>query len=155
MRVCVCVSAPVLGYVRGHSREPTENKRERARRRLCLGAGEREARSVRTRVTYVPVYPCMQCLGKYKMQKGFWCNVHLTVPRLCLQAKQRCPEVLNNGCPHARNSPRFHLSLFCVISQNISDDSLLSPGIWTFLFIFSFCGPCCLFLTKIPPFCQN
>lgn len=30
-------------------------------------------------VTYVCVYPCMCCLRKYKTQKGFRCNVHLSV----------------------------------------------------------------------------
>lgn len=30
-------------------------------------------------VTYAFVYPCMHFLRKYEVQKGFCCNVHLSV----------------------------------------------------------------------------
>lgn len=60
----------------------------------CFGAREGELKSARTCVTYVFVYPCMLCLRQYKRQRGFCCNVHLSVSAdlflLCFQLKQRC-----------------------------------------------------------------
>lgn len=44
-----------------------------------MSTNEGEIKSARACVTYVFVYPCMRRLRKYKMQKGFWCNVHLSV----------------------------------------------------------------------------
>lgn len=45
----------------------------------CLWAPMRENRSAMTRATYVFEHPCMRVLRKYKVQKGFCCNVHLSV----------------------------------------------------------------------------
>lgn len=40
---------------------------------------EEEIKTVRACVTYVFVHPCMLCFRQCEMQKGFRCNVHLSV----------------------------------------------------------------------------
>lgn len=73
VEVCVCL------YMYMVVAEGWENKWEWACRWVCMSTNEGEIKSARACVTYVFVYPCMRRLRKYKMQKGFWCNVHLSV----------------------------------------------------------------------------
>lgn len=79
-----------------------------------MGTSEGGIQSVRACVTYVFVYPCMPCLRKYKMQRGFWCNVHLSVaalPFLAPQLKQQCPLDLLIIDEHMHQTPDLHLHI--------------------------------------------
>ncbi len=108
--VCVCVMCVcVFMYVHGRSGE-WENKWEWACRRV----------SASSCVTYVLAYPCMRCLRKYKTQKDFRCNVHLSVSVhlfLCFQLKQRCTSrllIINN---HRHQTLSLHPWSFSVNSR--------------------------------------
>lgn len=67
--VCVCVFL----YVHGRSDE-----RERRSVGGCVGAGEGGLKRERAFGTHVFVFPCTLCLGRYKTQRGFLCNVDLS-----------------------------------------------------------------------------
>lgn len=109
-RVCVFL------HVRGQSGT-------RGTRWICgCWARKRERRSTSTRVTYVWVYPCMCCLEKkYKTQKGFPCNVHLSVSEhpflLCFQSQWRCLLMLLIINTRKHHIPTLVPWLFCVNSR--------------------------------------
>lgn len=111
-----CGNVCVFLHVRGQSGT-------RGTRWICgCCARKRERRSTSTRVTYVWVYPCMCCLEKkYKTQKGFPCNVHLSVSEhpflLCFQSQWRCLLMLLIINTRKHHIPTLVPWLFCVNSR--------------------------------------
>lgn len=77
---CACENVCVFIYVHGGRRvwEKT-SERESVWLRVNGKAEWERIKSRCTCTTYVWVYPCICGLRKYKTQKGFWCNMHLSV----------------------------------------------------------------------------